>query len=222
VFEAAGSYAVRLNVTDSEGNWEGYTKTVTVVSGPRPSLIIDDVTFDPEVFTEGETGYITVNVTNAGSAVATEFVVNFYIQNADGTEELLGTWTVVLNATTGTEITSIGIGGTAVVKFPYKFSDPGTYTVRVNITCSEQLAVDEDVGEVTVNEAGWKKIALWGGVAAVIILVPLLLYLRGRWSRRERKGPRREKAEKTEKAEKSERLFGRAEKPEKPKNDEDL
>jgi hypothetical protein len=222
VFEAAGSYAVRLNVTDTEGNWDGYTKTVTVISGPRPSLIIDDVTFDPEVFTEGETGYITVNVTNAGSAVATEFVVNFYIQNADGTEELLGTWTVVLNATTGTEITSIGIGGTAVVKFPYKFSDPGTYTVRVNITCSEQLAVDEDVGEVTVNEAGWKKIALWGGVAAVIILVPLLLYLRGRWSRRERKGPRREKAEKTEKAEKSERLFGRAEKPEKPKNDEDL
>ncbi len=127
----------------------------------------------------------------------------------------LGTWTTVLNATTGAETTSVAIGGTAVVKFPYKFSDPGTYTVRVNVTCSDQLVVDEDVGEVTVNAAGWKKIALWGGVAAVIILVPLLLYLRGRWSRRERKGPRREKAEKPEKVEKSE-------KPEKPKKDEGL
>ena len=232
VFESAGSYAVRLNVTDSSGNWDGLTKTVTVVSGLRPNMIIDEVTFDPEIFVEGETGYIIVNMTNSGSAVATDIVLNFYIENADGTEDLLGTWSVILNGTTESTVTSVGVEGTAIVKFPYKFSDPGTYTVRVNVTCGDQLVVDEDVGEVTVNEAGWKKIALWGGVAAVIILVPLLLYLRGRWSKREKRGPRREKqqtpekptrseraaakaAEKAEKAEKAERL-------EKPKKDEDL
>lgn len=228
VFQKAGSYAVRLNVTDTEGNWNGYTKTVTVVSGPRPNLIIDDVTFDPEEFSEGVTGSIIVNMTNRGSAAATDVVLKFYIEHADGTEELLGTWTVVLNGTTGSQVTSIGIGGTAVAEFPYKFSSPGTYTVRVNVTCDDQLVVDEDVGEVTVKEAGWKKLALWGGVAAVIILVPLLLYLRGRWSKRERRGPRREKAEKAErrdraaeKAEKAERRE-RAAKPEPPAKDEDL
>jgi len=222
VYEEAGSYAVRLNVTDTEGNWNGYTKTVTVVSGPRPSMVIDDVTFDPEVFTEGESGYIIVNMTNRGTAVATDIVLKFYIENADGTEELLGEWTVILNGTDGSQVTSVEIGGTATVKFPYKFSDPGTYTVRVNVTSADQLAVDEDVGDVTVNEAGWKKIALWGGVAAVIILVPLLLYLRGRWSKRERKGPRREKQEKPSKAEKkAEKAEKKAEKAEKIRKDDD-
>ncbi len=217
VFEKAGSFAVRLNVTDSEGNWNGYTKTVTVVSGPRPSMVIDDVIFDPEAFAEGETGYIVVNMTNRGTAVATEIVLKFYIENADGTEELLGQWTTILNGTSGSQVSEVAIGGTATVRFPYKFSDPGTYTVRVNVTSADQLAVDEDVGEVTVNEAGWKKIALWGGVAGVIVLVPLLLYLRGRWSKRERKGPRREKAERAEKAEKAEKV----EKSEKVRKDKD-
>lgn len=219
VFDTADSYAVRLNVTDSEGNWNGYTKTVTVVSGPRPNLIIDDVTFDPEEFTEGETGTIKVNLTNKGTAAATEIVLKFYIENADGTEDLLGTWTVVLNATTGAETTSVAVGGTATVEFPYRFSNPGTYTVRVNVTCADQLVVDEDVGDVTVKEAGWKRVALWGGVLAVIVLVPLLLYLRGRWSKRERKGPRREKPEKQEKAD---RKAEKAERFEKPGKDEDL
>ncbi|MDQ1372129.1 MAG: hypothetical protein QG582_1044 [Candidatus Thermoplasmatota archaeon] len=220
VFEGAGSFAVRLNVTDTEGNWNGYTKTVTVVSGPRPNLVIDSITFDPEAFTEGETGYILVNITNRGSAVATEIVLEFAIQNADGTEESIGTWTIILNRTTDAETGTLGIGATAYAKFPYKFSDPGSFTIKVNVTSADQLSVDEDVGDVTVEEAGWKEIALWGGVLAVIILVPLLIYVRGRWSKRERKGPRREKAEKAEKAEKKPE---RSERPEKPgKGDEDL
>lgn len=220
VFEKAGSFAVRVNVTDTEGNWEGYTKTVTVVSGPRPNLVIDAITFDPTTFVEGESGYILVNITNRGSAPATGIVLEFAIQNADGTEESIGTWTVILNRTTDAETGTVGVGATAYVKFPYKFSDPGSFTVKVNVTSAQQLSVDEDVQDVTVDEAGWKKIALWGGVIAVIVLVPLLLYLRGRWSKRERKGPRREKAEKAER--RSERAE-RPEKPEKPgKGDSDL
>ena len=224
VFEKAGSFAVRLNVTDTEGNWEGYTKTVTVVSGPRPSVVIDSITFDPEAFTEGETGYILVNITNRGSFEATSIVLKFAIENADGTEEFLGSWTVVLNRTTEAEMSSLEVGSTAFVKFPYKFSDPGTFTIKVNVTSAEQLAVDEDVDDVTVNEAGWKKIALWIGVAAVIILIPVLLFVRGRWSKREKKGPRREKAEKPEKAEKRSERPERSEKMDKPvrKEDEDL
>lgn len=228
MFEKAGTYAVRLNVTDSEGNWDGYTKSVIVVSGPRPSVVIDAVTFEPDVFTEGQTGYIIVNLTNRGSADATQIVLKFAIEKADGTEEFLGQWTVILNRTTEEQVSVVGVSSTAVAKFPYKFSDPGTFKIKVNVTSANQLAVDEDVDTVTVDEAGWKRVALWGGVAAVIILVPLLLYLRGRWSRRERKGPRREKQEKAdrkleraaEKAERAERA--EKEKLEKPRKDEDL
>lgn len=199
VYDLAGSYAVRVNVTDTEGNWNGYTKTVVVVSGPRPRMIIDSVTFDPATFTEGESGHILVNMTNRGSAPAKDIVLKFYIKNDDGTEKLLGTWSTILNGTTGAETTTVAVGGTATVKFPYKFSDQGTYRVNINVTSTDQLAVDENVGEITVDEAGWKRVALWAGVIAVIVLIPLLLYMRGRWSKRERKGPRREKQEKSKK-----------------------
>jgi PKD repeat protein len=201
-FEKAGGYSVRVNVTDTEGNYNGYTKSVTIVSGPRPNVIIDDVTFDPEIFTEDSTGYIVVNLTNRGSAIATDVVLKFYIANADGTEDLLGEWTTILNGTTEATVTSIEVGGSAIVRFPYSFSDPGSYTVRVNVTSSDQLLVDEDVGDVEVKEAGWKKVALWGGVAGVIVLVPLLLYMRGRLAKREKRGPRREKARKEREKEK--------------------
>ncbi len=195
-FEVSGSYAVRLNVTDSSDNWDGYTKTVTISAGPRPNVIIDQITFDPVEFTEDSQGFIVVNITNSGSAVATDIVVKFYIENADGTEDELGTWSTILNRTTGATITTLEIDGTAVVKFPYTFSSPGTYTVKVNVTSDNQLVVDENTSDITVKEAGWKKIALWGGVAAVIILVPLLLFLRGRWMKRDKRGPRREKQKK--------------------------
>ncbi|TRO49212.1 PKD domain-containing protein [Candidatus Bathyarchaeota archaeon] len=194
VFEKAGSFAVRVNVTDTSDNWNGHTKTVTIASGPRPYVIIDSVTFEPETFAEDKTGYIVVNLTNRGSAVATGVVLTFYIENLDGTEDVLGEWTQLLNGTA--TVTSIEVGGTASVRFPYAFKSPGVYTIRVNVTSNDQLNVDEDVGEIEVEEAGWKKAALWGGVAAVIILVPVLLYLRGRWSKRERRGPRREKPKK--------------------------
>jgi hypothetical protein len=36
---------------------------------------------------------------------------------------------------------------------------------------------------------------LWGGVLAIIVLIPLLLMFRGRLAKREKKGPRREKKE---------------------------
>jgi hypothetical protein len=206
-FDKAGSYSVRVNVTDTEGNYNGYTKVVTIVSGPRPNVIIDEVTFDPEIFTEGSQGYIIVNLTNRGSAVATNVELNFYIANLDGTEDKLGEWTTILNTTSGTVTTTIEIGGTAYVRFPYTLDDPGSYTIRVNVTSTDQLLVDEDVGDVEVKEAGWKKVALWGGVAGVIILVPLLIYMRGRWAKRDRSGPRREKArrERKEKAKEKEK-----------------
>jgi len=217
VFDEAGSYAVRVNVTDTEGNWEGYTKTVTVAPGPRPTVVIDGITFEPTTFTEGETGYIVVNITNKGSAVATGIVLEFAIENADGTDTSIGTWTVILNMTTDSQVSELAVGGQAYVKFPYKFDNPGSYRIMVNVTSSEQLTVDTDYDEVTVDEAGWKSIALWGGVIVLLLVVPLLLFMRGRWAKRERKGPRRERPEK------------RAEKPEKPekppkpgKGDDDL
>ena len=197
-YTKVGSYIVRLNVTDLTGNYQAQAKNLQIVSGPRPNMRIDVVYFDPEVFTEGKSGWIYVNMTNTGSANATQVTLTFYYETASGTEKVIGTTTdITLN---GTAVSQVQPGEQVQAKFSWSPGAKGTYTIKVNLTSNEQLQEHQYVmsGDkaLKVNEAGWKKAALWGGVAAVIVLVPLLLYLRGRWSKREKKGPRREKKEK--------------------------
>jgi hypothetical protein len=195
-YSRTGSITIRLNVTDLSNNSKVEARIITVNSGPRPKMNIDAITFDPETsFTEGSAGTITVNLTNTGSASATNIVVQFYMVRADGTQKLIGEETkVYLN---GTLVDTVKVGETVQVKFSYSPSSKGTYTIRVNVTCDDQLRLSsKNAPTLTVEQAAWKQYALWGGVAAVIILIPLLLYLRGRWAKREKKGPRREKKEK--------------------------
>jgi len=194
-YTRTGQINVRLNVTDKSNNSNVEVRLITVVSGPRPSMTIDEITYDPGTFTEGKTGYIVVNMTNKGSRNATNIQVSFYIVEADGSQKLIGTSTTV--TIDGTEVSVVEPGQTVQVRFAYSPGNKGTYTIRVNVTSADQLRTNSKNGpQLTVEQAAWKQIALWGGVAAVIILVPLLLYLRGRWSKREKKGPRREKKEK--------------------------
>jgi hypothetical protein len=199
-----GQVQVVLNVTDLSGNWLKTSKFITISQGPRPNLRIDKIYFEPGNFTEDKSGTILVNMTNRGSAVATNVIVYFYKVNSDGTLDLLGQSSEMYNKTTGAAVTSVEIGGTVQVKFSVSFSSKGTYTLRVNATSANQLkeatSVASGDGALTVEEAGWKAYALWGGVIAVIVLVPLLLYMRARWSKRE-KGPRREKKPREEKEE---------------------
>ncbi len=195
VFKQVTTFSVELNVTDSSNNSALRKHSVKIESSPRPYVVIDGpIHFEPAEFTEGETGYIIVNLTNKGSAVATGVVVTFYIVDEDS-ETLIGTTSKVLNDSV--EVTTIEVGGKVQVKFAWTPNDRGTYKIKVNVTSTDQLLVDSTTTRadqaLVVKEAPWKKVALWGGIAAVIILVPLLLYLRGRWSKRERKGPRRDR-----------------------------
>jgi hypothetical protein len=195
VFKQVTTFSVELNVTDLSNNSALKKHSVKIEPSPRPYVVIDgSIHYEPAEFTEGETGYILVNLTNKGSAVATGIVVTFYIVDEDS-ETLIGTTSKVLN--NSVEVTTIEVGGKVQVRFAWTPSDRGTYKIKVNVTSTDQLLVDSATTRadeaLVVKEAPWKKVALWGGIAAVIILVPLLLYLRGRWSKRERKGPRRDR-----------------------------
>jgi hypothetical protein len=195
-YTKTGSITMRLNVTDLSNHSNSESRLLSVQSGPRPNMIIDAITYDPTTsFTEGGAGTIIVNMTNKGNANATGIQVSFYIVQADGKQKLIGTSTdVTLN---GTAVSLVQPGQSVQVKFSYTPSSKGTYTIRVNVTSSDQLRLNsKNAPELKVKEASWKQVALWGGVAAVIVLIPLLLYLRGRWAKREKKGPRREKKEK--------------------------
>jgi len=201
-FNSTGDFNILLNVTDSSGNYNVVRKLISVLSGPRPDLWIEGVSYDPGNFTEGQSGTILVNVTNKGSidADVANVTVSFYIVRSDGTQKLLtGTWTF-WNDTTQVQVSVIKPGEEVVCKFVFKPGSKGTYIIRVNVTCDNQLrpysftASGDD--SMHVNEAAWKQWALWGGVIAIIVLIPLLLMLRGRLAKREKKGPRRERKEK--------------------------
>jgi hypothetical protein len=196
VFEKVGTFSVTLNVTDSSNNTGMIKRSVKIEPSARPKVVIDGrVHYEPAEFTEGKAGLIIVNLTNKGAAVATNVVVTFYIVGADS-DELIGTVTNQLY--NGSQlVTTIEIGGKVQVKFQWTPDARGTYKIKVNVTSANQLVGDSATTKsdeaLVVDEAPWKQWALWGGIAAVLILIPVLLFLRGRWSKRERKGPRRDK-----------------------------
>ncbi|UCE45179.1 MAG: PKD domain-containing protein [Methanobacteriota archaeon] len=195
VFRKVGTFSVELNVTDLSNNSGLIKRSVKIDPSPRPNVMIDGpIEFNPAEFTEGKAGTISVNLTNKGSVIATGIVVTFYIVDEDS-ETLIGTVTTLLNGTA--MVTELEVGGKARAEFKWTPGSKGTYKIKVNVTSTNQLMPDSKTTradeDLVVKEAPWKKAALWGGIAAVIVLVPLLLYLRGRWSRRERKGPRRDR-----------------------------
>ena len=202
-----GSFSVTLKVTDLSHNNASSTTAINVASGPRPNLIISKVFFDPQNFTQGKTGYIMVNITNSGNAVATNVLVQFYIvpDNGGPLVKIEGTGSL-LNGTAA--VTTILPGGKVQFKFPYNPSGTGTITIKVNVTSADQLTPYSYTASGTqalhVKEAPYKALLLWIGVAVVIVAIPSLLYVRSRLMKREKKGPRRERKESKEKESKEE------------------
>jgi hypothetical protein len=207
VFTKVGTFSVELNVTDTSNNSALIKRSVKIEPSERPNVVFDGpLYFEPAEFTEGEEGVVIINITNKGSAVATNVVVTVYIVGEES-DTLIGTTSELWNGTQ--PVVQIGIGETVQVRFKWTPDKQGTYKLKLNVTSNDQLVVDSHTARadelIVVKEAPWKKAALWGGIAAVLVLVPLLLYLRGRWSRRERKGPRRDRGKVVDKAEMKER-----------------
>ncbi|HEX9907231.1 MAG TPA: PKD domain-containing protein [Thermoplasmata archaeon] len=195
VYKHVGSFIVKLNVTDLSNNSQVAPKNIQVQTSPRPNMWIDDVTYEPlKKFTEGERGYIIVNITNKGSANATNVTLYFWVVQGDN-QDPIGDWAQITK--NGTVVVSVAPGETVQARFPWSPDNPGTFTLKVNVTSDNQLKQNQWVGSgLKVDDAPWKDWVLWIGIAAVLIVLPLVIYFRSRLSRVEKKGPRREKKSK--------------------------
>ena len=205
-YTRVGQVIVTLRVTDSSNNTGVLTRVLSIASGPRPNVVIENLFFSPQTaapfaegnLTQGKTGTILVNLTNKGNAVATNVIVSFYLVPSDGsTPQKIGESGSLINTTTGLAVTTIEPGGKVQVRFAYDPPSRGTFTIKVNVTSTDQLVINTRTNNALhVGESPLTRALLYIGVIVVIVGVPLLLYFRSRWSKREKKGPRRERKEK--------------------------
>ena len=194
-FNVTGSMTVTLNVTDLSNNSALKIKTIAVGQKPRPDMRITSIQYDPETFTQGEAGKITVNMTNTGSANATNVNVTFYYV-VNGEKTLIG-YSSSLSNNSSAAVSIVKVGDKVQCSINWSPDHKGTFTIEVTVNCTGMIEESDftDADGLTVKEAKWVQPALWIGVALIIILIPALLLLRGRLAKREKKGPRREKKE---------------------------
>lgn len=179
-FAAIKTFTVKLTVTDNAGNVANTTYGLKIESSARPDLRIGVVTFDPAKFTEGEDGYIYVNVTNVGTATAEGIYGQLFKVNLDGTRKLLTDVSVLL--VNETEDSELRVGETGQLRFKYSFDSKGDYTLQVNVSADKEVASkmtdNSATKSLTVEEAAWKSWLLYGGIFAVIIVVVVLFLFR--------------------------------------------
>ena len=174
-----GQYTLTLNVTDTENNTATLTRTINVGTGPRPRLVPTMITFEPAKFEEGKSGTITVNITNEGSATATNMEVKVWHYTLDTPKELIGTVTTFYDEA-GQPITELAAGESAYCTLQWKPSSKGNYTLRAYTNCTDQTVEEWESEYVVVDEASWKAPLLYGGILGIFIVVPLLFFARRR------------------------------------------
>ena len=174
------TFTVKLTLTDGVGNKANTTMSLKIESSARPDLRVGAVTFDPTKFTEGEDGYIYVNVTNVGTAPAEGIYGKLYKVNSDGTRKLLTDVSVLL--VNDTKDTELQVGETGVLRFKVAFDSKGEYTLQINVSANAEVASkmtdNSATKSLTVEEAAWKSYLLYGGIFAVIIVVVVLFLFR--------------------------------------------
>ena len=181
-YQSIKTFTAMLTVTNPTNNSANTTNSLTITSQPRPDLRVVSVTFSPSTFTEGDQGTINVNITNVGNDVAGAPFVAFYILQSSGAKIPIGNSSnLMINGTTPVP-SQLLPGQYGVISLTWTPSAKGNYTIFVNAVTNGEInkADNTDQAPVTVNEAAWKAVALYGGIFAVIIVVIVLFYMRRR------------------------------------------
>jgi hypothetical protein len=205
-YENIKTFTVKLEVTDLAGNKANATKSLVITSQPRPDLRIVSVKADPNPMTEGSTGKFIVNVTNVGNANAVLASVTVSILNSDGSKSTIGTSNEMTNRP-GNDTLMPGKYG--LFEVSWTPSGKGNYTIVAVASATDEInkADNTYTTAVTVNEATWKAIALYGGIFAVIVVIIVLYYYRKRLPKlgggKKEKAPTKEESKKQTEEKKS-------------------
>lgn len=178
-YSSYGQYVLYLNITDTAGNNVSVQRTIYVGMGKRPDVNVEKISFEPTNFEEGVSGKILVNITNSGSAVATDIKLEVWWYSGAIAQKRIGNVSTIYDEN-GTQIQSLAIGQSGYAYLNWVPDAKGNYSIRVNATSHDQAQSNWDVSNVEVKQAGWKDIVLPIGILVIIIVVPVLLLARRR------------------------------------------
>jgi hypothetical protein len=178
-YSSYGQYELTLNVTDLSGNNASLVQQVYIGAGPRPNIQPTKVSFDAKMFEEGASGKITVNISNDGSATANSINIELWSYSGSVAQKRIGNITAFYDAN-GTQITSLMVGQSGYGEFTWTPDARGNFTIRAIANSTDQKQSNWISSSIEVNEAGWKKTALYVGILVVVIVIPLLLIARRR------------------------------------------
>lgn len=174
-FESFGTYVITLNVTDEYGNYHNTSREFEVSMGPRPNLEITNLEFSQTPLRDGQTVTVTVNVTNYGTANATDLEIFFRVDDDDVSFE---TFTVYKDDEETDR--TIPVDETRQVKIEWTIADSGRKTIEVNITDSnepsEWLTDNVITREVNIEPPAWRRYIVYIIIPVVIVGVAFGLY----------------------------------------------
>ena len=175
-FTTVGTYRITLNVTDARGNYHNISRTVEVTPGPTPNLEITEIMLSEDDVVVNRAVRVIANVTNYGTANATNVVVNFRV---DGSVKTISPrfYTTMREEAANN---NIPMGEYRLIKFDWTPGDEGTRTLTVNVTDEMEPPTWQYDNEmdlrVEVNPPAWRTYVGYIVLPVVIILVTVGMY----------------------------------------------
>jgi PKD repeat protein len=180
-YSIAGSYKVKLTVTDVNGNAANITKTVTINYGPRPDLRALSITIDPSNYGAGDKVSIRLNIVNVGNESATGAYVIFSLVDLSGNRQEIGNSSQLF--VNGVAVDRIGPGETGYIVLNYTFPSQGSFNLEATAySVDEVKSVDNTVNQgIKIGESGTTLLILVIVVALIaVVAVVVVVYLRKR------------------------------------------
>ncbi len=170
-----GTYDIHLNVTDEAGNYNNISHTIEVIPGPTPNIEVMEVFLSEDSIRSGDTVEVIANVTNYGTANATNVNVAFRV---DGEPVAI---TPRFYDVDGEETASnIPIDESRQIRFEWE-AEEGEHTLTVNVTDADEPAAWQYDNEmditVNVDPPQWRTLIGYILVPVIIIGVAVGLYL---------------------------------------------
>ncbi len=177
-FDKMGEYTLKLTVEDGAGNNATLPQTINVVSGPAPNLDITNVEFSTKTPKVGKKVTITINITNYGTADASNVVIDFKKGGSP-----VNNYDTTYYTKNGTRMTNRTIkeGDTVQIKLKWTPDNKGNKSLSLNITDTEEPSnwmYDNEKGPfyVDVEPPKWREYAVYALIPIVIIGVTVGLY----------------------------------------------